>query len=79
VVEELTRSPSEVKFAVCLDDQNASPPEDIGGPSGYVHFLEAITNRDHDEHDGYHEWVGGSFDPSDFDLADTNARCQKIR
>jgi hypothetical protein len=44
-----------------------------------VHFLEAITNRDHDEHDGYHEWVGGSFDPSDFDLADTNARCQKIR
>jgi hypothetical protein len=77
--DEVTVSPSEVKFAVCLDGQNARPPEDVGGPGGYAHFLEAITNHDHDEHDSYLEWVGGSFDPAEFDLAGTNERCQKIR
>ena len=79
VVEELTWSPSKVKSAVCLDGQNACPPEDVGGPSGYAHFLEAIRNADHDEHDSYLEWVGGSFDPAAFDLAATNARCQRTR
>jgi hypothetical protein len=42
-------------------------------------FLEAIMNRDHDEHDSYLEWVGGSFDPTEFDLAGTNERWQGIR
>jgi hypothetical protein len=36
VVEKLTWSPSEVKFEVCLDGQNACPPEEGGGPSGYA-------------------------------------------
>jgi hypothetical protein len=79
VVEELTWSPSRLRFAVCLEGQNACPPEDVGGPSGYESFLEAITNPDHEERDSYLKWVGGSFDPSAFDLGAANARCQALR
>lgn len=27
---------------LCIDGQNAAPPEDIGGPNGYEYFLEAL-------------------------------------
>jgi hypothetical protein len=79
VVEELTWSYYGLKFAVCIDGQNACPPEDVGGIPGYAYFLEAITDPDHEEHDSYLEWVGGSFDPAEFDLGAANAACQKVR
>jgi hypothetical protein len=68
-----------LKFAVCLDGQNACPPEDVGGAPGYAYFLEAIADPSHEEHDSYLEWVGGFFDPAEFDLASANALCQKVR
>jgi len=43
------------------------PPEDCGGPGGYGLFLDAIRNPDHEEHEMYLTWIGGSFDPEDFD------------
>lgn len=79
VIEELTWSYFGLKFAVCLDGANACPPEDVGGPGGYMAFLEAIGDLEHEEHDSYLEWVGGPFDPAAFDLANTNALCQKVR
>jgi hypothetical protein len=79
VIEELTWSYFALKFAVCLDGQNACPPEDVGGTGGYAEFLEAISDPQHKEHESYLEWVGGSFDPAEFDLANTNALLQKVR
>jgi len=79
VIEALTRSPSGLKFGVCIDGQNACPPEDVGGASGYQHFLEAITDPENDEHDDYLEWVGGPFDATEFDLGTANATLQRIR
>ena len=79
VVEELTRPPIGLKFAVCIDGANACPPDDVGGTGGYGEFLEAIVNPAHDEHANYLEWIGGSFDPTAFDLAEVNARLQKVR
>lgn len=79
VVEDLTWSHFGLKFAVCIDGQNACPPEDVGGIPGYEEFREAIANSDHEEHDRYLEWVGGSFDPAAFDLAAANAALQRVR
>lgn len=79
VIEELTWSYYGLKFAVCLDGQNACPPEDVGGSPGYASFLEAIADPGHEEHDSFLEWVGGAFDPTEFDLASTNALCQRVR
>jgi hypothetical protein len=79
VIEEMTWSYYGLKLAVCIDGQNACPPEDVGGVPGYAYFLDAIADRGHDEHDSYLEWVGGSFDPTEFDLGAANAACQKVR
>ena len=34
VIEELTKSPIGLKYAVCLDGANACPPDDVGGTWG---------------------------------------------
>jgi hypothetical protein len=79
VVENFWRMPVGLNFGVCVDGQNACPPEDVGGPPGYTRFLEAVRDPDHKEQERYHTWVGGSFDPSELDLALANARLQKVR
>ncbi len=44
------------------------PPEDIGGPPGYVEFLEAITDPSHERHAEFTEWYDAEFDPAVVDL-----------
>jgi hypothetical protein len=39
----------------------------VGGTWGYEEYLEAMTDPDHEDHDGLLEWAGGSFDPEAFD------------
>ena len=79
VVEDLTWSYFGLKFAVCLDGENACPPDDVGGTYGYTEFLEAVTDPEHEEHDRMLEWADGPFDPTEFDLANANALMQKVR
>jgi hypothetical protein len=79
IIEELTWSYFGLKFAVCIDGQNACPPEDVGGPGGYAEFLDAVSDPKHEEHESYLEWAGGSFDPTEFKLAATNAAPQRVR
>ena len=61
------------RYPVCLEGERACPPEDVGGVRGYRDFLQAITDPEHEDHDGLLEWAGGSFDPEAFDPAATRA------
>jgi hypothetical protein len=60
------------KVARCVEGARARPPEDVGGPSGYQEFLEAVLDRSHEEHRAMLRWAGGHFDPEWFDLELTN-------
>ena len=79
LIEDFRRSKVGLKFAVCLDGANACPPEDVGGTPGYAAFLQAISDPTHEERDDYLDWVGGSFDPTEFNLGEVNALLQKVR
>jgi hypothetical protein len=39
---------------------------------GYYGFLEAIHKPDHPDHEDMLEWIGGEFDPEEFDVEETN-------
>jgi hypothetical protein len=54
------------RYPVCLDGANACPPEDCGGPWGYAHLLEALSDKKHPEHAAMKEWIGGKFDAKKF-------------
>ena len=52
--------------------KRACPPEDVGGIHGYAHFLEALSNPAHPEHDDLREWIGREFDPEAFTVHQAN-------
>jgi hypothetical protein len=66
-------------YPLCIAGANACPPEDVGGPFGYLHFLQAIRNSRHEQHAELLSWCGGSFDPVAFDLDTINAALRRIR
>ncbi len=78
-VEAKMSSALGLKFAVCLDGENACPPEDCGGAYGFEHMLEALNDPSHEEHSDFVKWLGGSFDPTEFSIASTNAALQRLR
>jgi len=74
LVEKILPPDPAQKLPVCIKGKRACPPEDVGGVWGYEIFLEAINNPKHQEHASFLEWIGGSFDPEQFDLDAINAR-----
>jgi hypothetical protein len=66
-------------YPACIKGKRACPPEDVGGVWGYVYFLEAIQDPDHPEHEHYLEWIGGEFDPEEFDLDAINEALRILR
>lgn len=62
-----------------LDGARACPPEDVGGVSGYLAFLNAIQAQPlGDEGRDALSWAGGSFDAELFDRRAANAAVQRI-
>lgn len=41
----------------CVDGENACPPEDCGGESGYFRVLDALEDPDDPEHEGTKTWL----------------------
>ncbi len=51
---------SEVTDPVCLEGERSCPPEDVGGPSGYMDYLETLRDSSHPDHREMVKWRGPS-------------------
>ena len=69
---EKTLPASEDLSVVCLAGAGACPPEDCGGPWGYMEFVEAINNPQHERHDELREWWPDDWDPNCFEIDKLN-------
>jgi len=67
LLEKVLQPDSVVRYPRCIGGARACPPEDCGGTGGYMNFLEAIADPEHEEHEEYLDWIGGEFDPEKFD------------
>jgi hypothetical protein len=56
-----------IQYPQCMSGARKCPPEDCGGPGGYEQFLKAIQDPSHEEHETFLAWIGGEFDPEEFD------------
>lgn len=65
-------------YPACIDGKRACPPEDVGGPWGYMEFAEAIRDPEHEQHEEFLEWRG-EFDPEAFDLEAVNKQIKQLR
>lgn len=59
---------------VCMDGENAAPPEDVGGPGGFEEFKEVIADPMHPQNKEFRTWAGRSYAPLKFDLKKANQR-----
>jgi hypothetical protein len=79
LVEKIVPREEGTRYPLCVAGARACPPEDCGGIGGYFNFLEAIEDPDHEEHENLLEWIGGSFDPEEFDLDHINTALKRFK
>ena len=58
-------------YPICLDGQENTPPEDVGGEGGFEDFLEIIPDKNHPEHEFMLEWAKEQ-GYQDFDIEEIN-------
>ncbi len=67
------------RYPQCIGGRRAAPPEDVGGMWGYYHFLEALNNPEHPDHEHFVDWWGDEpFDPNAFDPEEVNEVLQEV-
>lgn len=64
------------QYPRCLTGERRTPPEDVGGSSGYEDYLEAMADPEHEEHESMLQWRG-PFDPEAFSITAVNQQLQK--
>ncbi|HLC16397.1 MAG TPA: plasmid pRiA4b ORF-3 family protein, partial [Thermodesulfovibrionia bacterium] len=79
VVEKILSPEAAIKYPMCINGKLTCPPEDVGGVWGYDTFLEAINDPNHEEHDSYLEWIGGEFNPEEFNLDEINQALRQVK
>ena len=67
IIEEVRDGEADTEYPRFVDGARRCPPEDVGGPGGFMDFLEAVLDPGHEEHGRMIEWCGGPFDPADID------------
>ncbi len=72
LLEKVLPFDTKTALPVCIKGKRACPPEDCGGIWGYEELLQTISDPNHPDHDDMLEWLGGEFDPEEFDLEEIN-------
>jgi hypothetical protein len=72
-VEKILSAEQNVHYPRCLTGKRACPPEDCGGPWGYQHLLDVLSDPKHEEYNEMVEWIGRPIDAEAFDIDGVNA------
>jgi len=73
VIEKSVPAVEGKSYPACVAGKRKWPPEDCGGPWGYEHLLEVLSDPAHAEYAELNEWVGEKIDPEDFSVAKADA------
>jgi hypothetical protein len=71
-VEKFLPRDEKIKYPVCLTGKLNCPPEDCGGVPGFYGLLEILSNKRHPERKEMLEWLGGPYNPEEFDIKRVN-------
>lgn len=68
-----------VEYPVLVDGARRAPPENCGGPLGFMAFLEAMLDDTHEEHEAMMDWYGERFDPDDLERDAVEVMLGRVR
>lgn len=66
-IEDIREGEPDIDYPAFVDGERRGPPEDVGGVSGFMDFLEAMLDPFHEEHESVVRWYGKRFEPDDID------------
>ena len=66
-IEDVRDGERDVDYPAFVAGERRGPPEDVGGVTGFMEFLEASRNPLHEEHEAVVRWYGRRFEPDDID------------
>jgi Plasmid pRiA4b ORF-3-like protein len=72
LVEKFLPRDEKRKYPVCIDGELNGPPEDCGGVGGFYEILEIITDKQNPERKEMLEWLGGRYNPEQFNINKIN-------
>ena len=73
LVEKAPPANTAKALPACIGGKRNGPPEDCGGPWGYMDLVDILSNPAHPQHAEQREWLGDDFDPEAFSVADADA------
>jgi hypothetical protein len=79
LVEKILPIDEKTQYPICLAGERSGPPEDCGGPWGYMDLLDVLDDPNDPEYDERVEWIGEDFDPELFDIEKINKRLKGTR
>jgi hypothetical protein len=77
VLEKIIPKEKNKKYPMCIAGKRNCPPEDCGGPGGYEGMLEIIKDPSDEEYEEMMDWLGGDYDPEEFDIDSINELLQE--
>ncbi len=76
VLEAILEPSQDALYPRCTGGERSCPPEDVGGIGGYEHYLQAMADASHEEHEDMMAWRG-PFDPEAFSAGNVNKLLEK--
>lgn len=73
-VEKILPLNTDAEYPKCLKGKMNCPPEDCGGIPGYYNLVGIMSDKNNPQRKEMIEWLGGDFDPKEFNLEDSNTR-----
>lgn len=74
IIEKVEDADPAINHPCFIAGERTAPPEDVGGPPGFMAFIEAMAKRSHPRHQEMAEWYGRPFHPADFGEAEVASR-----
>lgn len=71
-LEKILEEDEKNQIPRCIDGKRNCPPEDCGGIWGYEDLLKIISNKKNDDFEETMTWLGGKFDPENFNITQKN-------
>lgn len=82
VIESVDRANPALTYPRCVTGRRAGPPEDSGGPWGFVELMRALGDEKHPEHEMYRNWMEQigevGYHPERFDLDAINEALARL-
>ena len=65
-------------YPICIDGENAAPPDDCGGVWGYHELLKILADPKNPEYKNRQRWLGEKFVPTKFKIDKTNQNLRNL-